>query len=288
MASYQPPKFDFFELKHTAGSGIVEVIINRPSKLNAMPFAMFLELGTVFRHISDQVRTPSSVESSAPDFRVVILSAAGSAFTAGIDIMGTVMMPAEDPGRTQIYYQGMIDKLQAAFTDVAVCPIPIIAVIHGICFGAGIDLIAACDIRIAADDARFSVKEAAVGIAADLGTLQRLPRLIGNRSVLHEWIYTAREFDTAEAKRTGLVSPTACSNKAVAMEEALKVAKTIAGLSPTAIYGTKQALLHNHAGNDVAGLRMQAVHNGALLQSEDMKAAFLAARKKQSAVFSKL
>lgn len=116
-----------------------------------------------------------------------------------------------------------------------------ICVLHGISFGLAIDMSSACDIRVASKDTKFSVKEVDIGIAADIGTLTRLPKIVGNISWVKEVCYTARIFGAEEALRQGLVSAV-LEDKAKAMECALKLAKTIAEKSPVAVQGTKHLI----------------------------------------------
>ena len=117
------------------------------------------------------------------------------------------------------------------------CPQPVIAAVHGACIGAGIDLLCAASIRICSADAYFSIKEVAVGLCADIGTLQRLPRIVGNHSLLNELALTARKFRAEEALRFGLVSDV-CADRAALGARAVSLAQEIVSMSPLAVTGT--------------------------------------------------
>ena len=288
MSSSGPMTFNFFDVKFAAG--VAYVALNRPSKRNAMTPAFFEEIGTVFRYVASVALgqmepTPAGVDPLG--VRCVILHGVGPAFTAGLDLSAMVVMPSDDPARTAIRATHTIRRMQDAFTAVSDCPVPVVAVVHGYCLGAGVDLIAACDIRVASECAILNVKESALGIPADLGTLQRLPRLVGNASVVREWTFTARDISAHEAHRVGLFSRLE-KDQSAAMKAAEDIAKRIVSMSPTANLGAKAALNAVHREVDLRGLEQQAVSNGALLQSDDITKAFGAAKKKQTPQFSKL
>ena len=131
-------------------------------------------------------------------------------------------------------------KFQAAITAIADCPLPVIAVIQGYCLGAGVDLISACDIRIASNDALFSVRETRVGLVADIGTLQRLPKIL-NAGHVAELAYTGKDINAQRAEKIGLVNDLYESAQA-AMNAGLELANQIAANSPMAVRGTKFVL----------------------------------------------
>ncbi|XP_072634689.1 galectin-4-like isoform X2 [Canis lupus baileyi] len=144
-----------------------------------------------------------------PDCRAVVISGAGKVFTAGIDLMdmaSEILQPqGDDVARTSWNLRNLITRYQETFSVIEKCPKPVIAAIHGACIGAGVDLITACDIRYCAQDAFFQVKEVDIGLAADVGTLQRLPKIIGNQSLVNELAFTCRTMMADEALASGLV-----------------------------------------------------------------------------------
>lgn len=272
---------------------IAEVVLDRPRKKNAMTMGMFHAVGATFNRLT---RALTALPDGDPDekyanVRVVVMRGAGTAFSSGIDLSAAAEMgmqnSRDDTARTALRTYHFVRGLQACFTAIVDCPVPVIAAVHGVCYGAGVDVIAACDIRLASSNATFSVKEVDIGIAADVGTLQRLPRIVGNMSVVREWAYTARPFTADEALRQGLLSyaggtPEEC------MERAVKLAKEIASKSPVAIAATKLSLNTNDDVPVRRGLKHIATLNAAALQTDDTQLAAAAGKKKELAVFAKL
>lgn len=163
----------------------------------------------------------------------------------------------------------------------------VIVVIHGIAFGLAIDMSCCADIRIASADAKFSVKEVDIGIAADIGTLTRLPKIVGNHSWVKEVAMTARIFDAQEAYRNGFVGHV-LENKEKALEAAFKLAGLLASKSPVAVQGTKEVLNHARENTTAASLRYTGVWNSASLHTNDVKAALLSGIQKRTPTFEKL
>eukprot|EP01084_Bolivina_argentea_P284071 486714_1 len=139
------------------------------------------------------------------------------------------------------------------------------------CVGAGIDLITACDIRIAATDATFSVKEIRVGLAADLGTLQRFPKIVASDSWVREVCFTGRDFGAKEAKEVGLISKVVPGSSECVFLEALNMAHEIAALSPIAVAATKASLNFSRDHTVEEGLEHVALLNSAALQTKDIR-----------------
>lgn len=220
--------------------------------------------------------------------RAVVLAARGPSFTVGLDLktMGPMLLQASNGGseaqrRRALYRE--VKKMQAAITAVAECPKPVIAAVHGHCIGAGIDLITACDIRLAAEDASFSVRETKMAIVADLGTLQRLPRLIPHGHVA-ELVYTGKDIDAARARVIGLVNEVYADADAL-HEAAHTLAREIAANSPLAVQGSKAVL---QAGDDLTAtqaLDYVALWNSAFLQSNDLAEAVTAFLEKRAPAF---
>jgi enoyl-CoA hydratase len=254
---------------------IAHVQINRPDKINAMNAAFWSEIVDIFRWIDD-----------TDEVRVVVLSGAGKHFSSGIDLMllaGVANELGKDVGRNARLLRRKILQLQASFNAVDNCRKPVLAAIQGYCLGGAIDLISACDMRYAAADAQFSIKEIDIGMAADVGTLQRLPRIIGD-GILRELAYTGRTFDAAEAQRIGLVNAT-YDDTAQLLEGVMGIAREIAAKSPIAVTGTKEMLsyMRDHRIDD--GLEYVATWNAAMLQSNDLRVAMAAHMSKQKPEF---
>ena len=254
---------------------IAHVQINRPEKVNAMNAAFWTEIIEIFQWID---------ETDA--VRVVVLSGAGKHFSAGIDLMLLASVANEmgkDVGRNARLLRRKILQMQASFNAVDQCSKPVLAAIQGYCLGGAIDLIAACDMRYAAEDAQFSIKEIDMGMAADVGTLQRLPRIIGD-GMLRELAYTGRMVAADEARTIGLVNRV-YSDKQALLDGVMALAREIASKSPIAIAGTKQMIsyMRDHRVDD--GLDYVATWNAAMLQSNDLRVAMTAHMTKQKPEF---
>jgi enoyl-CoA hydratase len=217
--------------------------------------------------------------------RAVIVRSEAKAFSYGLDLVAAFreLGPTLSGGglagpRTELL--GLIRKLQRAFNAVAACPAPVIAAIHGWCIGGGVDLISACDLRLATTDARFSVRETKVAMVADLGSLQRLPRLIG-QGATRELALTGKDIDAARALAIGLVNEVAGDRAAVdALARAW--AQEIAANPPLVVRGVKQVLDYGEGKSIADGLEYVAAWNAAFLASEDLgeaTAAFATKRK---------
>lgn len=206
-----------------------------------MANSMWLELRQLFQALSYD----STVRS-------VVLSGAGlKAFTTGIDTLvasqgnGPLSQNssagASDSARTATVIRRRIAEFQDCITSVEKCEKPVLCVMHGYAFGLAIDLSTCADVRICAQDAKFSVKEVDVGIAADIGTLSRLPKVVGSQSWVKDVCLSARVFDADEALKMGFVTrvfPT----KHEAIEAGMKWAVMVASKSPVAVQGTKELL----------------------------------------------
>lgn len=263
-------------LSVAVAEGVARLELNRPDKANAMNEQMWQE-----------IRTAVCEMDEAAEVRVVVISGRGKHFTAGIDLsmLAGLKQWIRDPceGRLREKLRRTILELQDTLSSIERCRKPVIAAVHGACFGGGIDLITCCDMRYAAADAHFSVKEIDVGMTADVGTLQRLPKLIP-AGIARELAYTGRRFDASEAMQIGLVNRTYDSfddlHRGVA-----QIAATIAAKSPLSIRGTKEILVYSRDHSVADGLNYIATWNAAMLLSEDLTEAMNAAREKRPTKF---
>ncbi|XP_076001854.1 delta(3,5)-Delta(2,4)-dienoyl-CoA isomerase, mitochondrial [Genypterus blacodes] len=281
-SSGQTPSFTTLSISQPAAS-ITHVELHRPEKRNAMNKAFWSEMVDCFNHIAED-----------PECRVVVISGAGKIFTAGIDLMdmaSTVLQPeGDDTARISWNLRKTITKYQETFSVIERCPKPVLVAVHGACVGGGVDLITACDIRLCTQDAWFQVKEVDIGLAADVGTLQRLPKVIGSRSLVNELCLTARKMYADEAKSSGLVSRVFADKEAM-MAGALELAGEIAGRSPVAVQGTKINLIYSRDHSVAEGLDYMATWNTSMLQTQDLMKSAQAAMEKKSpktVTFSKL
>ncbi|CAD5117355.1 DgyrCDS6135 [Dimorphilus gyrociliatus] len=207
---------------------VKHVEVNRPEKRNAMNMDFFNEMIDCFNTLSFD-----------PDCRVIVLSGAGKMFSGGIDLqtlmaLGQDGADIEDVGRKSFMLTKVIPKLQESFNVIEKCRKPVIAAIHNGCIGGGVDMVTACDIRYCTQDAFFEIKEVKVGLAADIGTLQRLPKVIGNNSLVRELVYSGRQMHSDEALQAGLVNKVFPTKEAM-MKGALEMATQISELSPIAV-----------------------------------------------------
>lgn len=268
------PDYKAFRVELT--DKIAHVEINRPEKINAMNADFWAEIVEIFRWIDE-----------TDEVRVVILSGAGKHFSSGIDLMLLASVGAQlgkDVGRNALVLRRKILELQASFNAVDLCSKPVIAAIQGYCLGGAIDLVSACDMRYSTVDAQFSIKEIDIGMAADVGTLQRLPYIIGD-GMMRELAYTGRTVDGEEARSIGLVNRTYADRDAL-MEGVFALARDIAAKSPVAIRGTKEMIryMRDHRVDD--GLEYIATWNAAMLQSNDLRVAMAAHMNKQKPEFA--
>ncbi len=266
----------FETLSVTLEDHIATVRLNRPEKANAMNATMWQEIRKAFEWVD-----------ATPDARVAILQGEGKLFTAGIDLK---MMMALGPqiqndcdGRTRESLRRFILDLQDTLSSLERCRKPVLAAIHGGCVGGGIDLITCADMRYCSADAYFTIKEIDIGMTADVGTLQRLPKLIGE-GMARELAYTGRNFSAAEAREMRLV------NRVFDTREALyagvrELAASIAAKSPLSIRGTKEMITYARDHSVADGLNYIATWNAAMLMSNDLQEAMMANMDKRVPVF---
>ena len=255
----------FFTYRVDGHVGLLE--LNRPEKLNAMGPTFWDEAADMVA----QINADRAV-------RVLVLSGAGRAFTTGLDLVGIMpripIQPGPPDGFKQARLHQLIRDMQGAVTAFERCRVPVIAAIHGYCLGGGIDLITACDIRLATADAIFSVRETKMAMVADVGTLQRLPHLVG-QGIARELVFTGRDFDATYAERIGLVNRVLADKEALDAA-ALKLAQEIADNAPLAVQGAKRVLNEGIRAEVDQGLEYVATWNAAHLVTQDLGMAMAA------------
>ncbi len=226
--------------------------------------------------------------SADADLRCVIVRGGGKAFSYGLDLArafaewGPVMAGGGlAKNRTELF--GLVKQLQRSFTAVAACPAPVIAAIHGWCVGGGLDLISACDLRLCSADARFSLRETKVAMVADLGSLQRLPRILAPGH-LRELAFTGKDIDAVHAERIGLVNSVHADRDALDAA-ARGLAREIADAPPLVVRGVKHVLDQGDGKSVADGLDYVAAWNAAFLASEDLGEATAAFAARRPPVF---
>lgn len=248
------------------------LILNRPEKRNSMTWEFFAELAGHFRAFD-----------ADPEVRAVVIRAEGKMFTAGLDLVAAGSLIGDGSAAYREGLRKKILEIQGTISAIENCRKPVIAAVHGWCIGGGVDLLCACDIRLAAKDAVFSIRETRIGIVADLGTLQRLPTLIGH-GWSRELALTGRDFTAEEALKMGFITRL-CEDRETLLGEAKALAAEIAGLPPLAVQGTKEVLLNGRDRGVQPGLEYIAQKNAALIPNEDMMEAVAAFLEKRQAVF---
>ncbi len=246
--------------------------LNRPEKRNTMGAAFFKTLAAHLERCDQD-----------PDIRAVIIKAEGKSFTAGTDLEEAASLLSGTAADQREATRRSIMQLQDSLTLIERCRKPVIAAIHSHCIGGGIDLISACDIRLASKDAVFSIRETRMGIIADLGTLQRLPHIIGYGHFM-ELALTGRDFTAAEALQMGLVTHI-CDDQESLYAKAGEIAGQIVRCPPLTVQGTKEVILYSRDNGISAGLQYVAQKNVAALPSEDVVEAVTAFMEKREPVF---
>ncbi|GAA5823483.1 hypothetical protein JCM3770_004473 [Rhodotorula araucariae] len=258
--------------------GVLVLSLARPP-VNAFSTQLFAQLEQAFR-----------TASADPDVRSVVLNSdVPKGFTAGLDLHSSdLMRQAGDPARTALLLRDHIAVLQRAVSSIQECDKPVVCAVHGLCLGAGIDIMSACDVRLCAEGSIFSIKEVDIALAADIGSLQRLPRVTGNASLVAELALTARNFGPDEAEKLGLVSRTVNGGRDGVTAEAVKLATVIASKSPIATLSTKHLINYSREHTVQEGLVYTQAWNMAMLQAADIPEAFSAFTTKKPPVFAKL
>jgi enoyl-CoA hydratase len=262
--------------------GVAHLQLCRPEAYNTMTPEFWRELPALVDEISDAGRA-----------RAIVLSSTGKHFTAGMDLAvfqtpgGLGSTPSvEELGRKRAALREEVLLLQRSFTALENARMPVIAAIQGACIGGGVDMISACDMRYCTEDAYFCIQEINIGLTADVGTLQRLPKLIPD-GVVRELAYTGRRLPAARAKEVGLVNEIFPSHQAL-LEGAMAVAREIAARSPLAILGSKEMIRYVRDHSVADGLNYIATWQSGMFFGGDMMETFRAKQEKRAPEFEDL
>mgnify|MGYP001791801903 CR=1 FL=1 len=257
---------------------VAHVRLNRPDELNSMVPEFWRELPEIVTGISD--------EASA---RVGVISSTGKHFSAGMDLSvfaGGDLSADGEIGRRNARMRSNAKVLQWSFTALEKARVPVIAAVQGGVIGGAVDLVTACDLRYATEDAFFCVQEINIGMTADVGTLQRLGKVIPE-GVARELAFTGRRMPAARAYEVGLVQEV-YADLASLIDGALGTAREIASKSPLAIWGTKVAMNYARDHSVEDSLEQIATWQSGMFQPTDMMEAFTAKAEKRDAVFTEL
>ena len=267
---------EFFEL--SAEGSIAHLRLVRPERMNTLAPAFFPALRDAVQGLSDAGTT-----------RVLVISSTGKHFSAGmaLDVFaGSDLALPTGTARSRLSFQQSLRRLMACFDALDAARFPVLCAVQGGCVGGALDLAAACDLRYASADAFFCVQEINIGMAADLGVLQRLPKIV-SPAVAREMAYSGERVGAERALAVGLVNAVLPDAEA-ALAHTLAVARTIAAKSPLAIAGTKLALNHARDHGTAAALEQMATLQSTIFDTGEMAEAIAAWRDKRAGNFAAL
>ncbi len=258
---------------------IAHVTFSRPESLNTMTKAFWLELPRCMQDIEAQT-----------DARVIVISSTGKHFSAGMDL-GVFSDPKSvpmsgDPGRMAENLRRVVLQLQDTLTSLEKVRLPVLAAVQGGCIGGALDLVCAADSRYCTQDAYFTIKETELGMTADVGTLQRLPKLMPE-GVVRELAYTGRKFGADEAHRLGFVNAVYETQEAM-LEGVMAIAAQIAANSPLAVTGCKEMLNYSRDHSVEDSLKYMATWQAGMFRPADMMKTFQAKAQKKTAEYDDL
>lgn len=259
--------------------GIAHIIMNRPEKRNAMIAEFWTELPEIVKDIDENAKA-----------RVIVLSSTGPVFCAGIDVgmFQTDISGTQDKNHPQygLQFYASVQRLQASLTSLEACRIPVLAAIQGGCYGGGVDLMTACDMRYGTEDSFITIYEINVGMTADVGTF---PRILNHmpEGVVRELAYTGRKMGAQECKSRGLYNEVYPDQETM-LAAVMKTAREIASKPPLAVYGCKRAITYSRDHSTANALDNIAVWNMSMLIPSEMMEAMVAGKQKRPGNFQDL
>lgn len=269
---------DFFDLTHDVARGVAELVLNQPARLNAMTPAFFPALRDAVQALDQDGRT-----------RVLLLRSTGKHFSAGmsLDVFGGgfELLNTRD-ARARLAFQDGLRRLMACFDVLETARFPVVCAVQGGCIGGGLDLALACDMRVCTADAFFTVQEIHIGMVADLGSLQRLPKVVP-QGLARQMAYTGERLDAARALAGGLVNAVLPDADAL-LAHARQLAQQIADKSPLAIAGSKLALNFARDHGTADALAQMCLLQSAIFDTAEMERAIAAWKAKRAGEFASL
>ncbi len=269
---------DLATLKVSIKDKIAHIQLCRPNQLNTMNAAFWRELPAVVKAIDREAAA-----------RVIVISSTGKHFTAGMDLKAFSNMSTStggEPARTGESFRRMVLELQDSFNSLENARMPVLMAIQGACVGGGVDMVCAADSRYCTADAFFTIKETALAMTADLGTLQRLPHLMP-QGLVRELAYTSRKFNANEALNTGFVNRVFDTQQEM-LDEVMAIARQIARQSPMAVTGSKEMFNYSRDHGVVESLRYMATWQAGMFSLPDVQQAMQARLEKRDAEFEEL
>ena len=259
---------------------IAHIVLSRPQKRNAMSAEFWKELPEIIRDIDDNSKA-----------RVIVISSTGSVFSAGIDLAMfsqdiAAIRDKNDPAYGAHFYNNNVTPMQDSFSAIEQCRIPVIAAIQGGCYGGGVDLITACDMRYGTQDSFITIYEINVGMTADVGTF---PRILNHmpEGVVRELAYTGRKMDAQECKSRGLFNEV-YKDQETMLKEVMTLAADIAAKAPLAVYDCKRIITYSRDHSTSDTLDNIAVWNMSMLIPSEMMEAMVSAKEKRPGKFKDL
>ncbi|GGB68436.1 crotonase/enoyl-CoA hydratase family protein [Shewanella inventionis] len=258
---------------------VAHIVLNRPNELNSMNVDFWHEFPSVIHDINNQ--------SAA---RAIVISSTGKHFCAGMDLGVFTATGADNTielGRKHDHLRRLVLKLQDCFTVLETARMPVLMAIHGGCIGGALDMISAADCRYCTHDAFFSIEETKLGMTADVGTLQRLPKLI-SMGLVKELAFTGRRMTAAEAKDSGLVNQVYPDHETM-LAAVFDIAKEIAARSPLAVTGCKEMINYARDHSVADSLQYMSVWQSGMFQPQnDMMEVFNAKAQNRAPEFEEL
>lgn len=250
----------------------------RPDELNTMIPAFWSDLPRIVGELSDR-----------GDVRAIVISSTGKHFSAGMDLSvftSSGLSMDGEPGRRNATFLLLVKKLQESFTALERARVPVLAAVQGGCIGGAVDMVCAADMRYASADAYFVIQETNIGMTADVGTLQRLPKLIPD-GIAREMVYTGRRMSAARAAEVGLVNQV-FDDHASLVAGVLEIAGEIATKSPLTLWGAKEALVYARDHGVTDSLHQIALWQTGAFQPADMMESFAAKSQKRMPAYEDL
>lgn len=258
---------DYKSFNVTLENKIAHVQFSRPEAMNSMNKAFWLELPQCMFDIE-----------SKTDARVIVISSTGKHFSAGMDLAvfsdSSSMPQSKDPSRMAEGLRRLVLQLQATLSSLEEIRLPVLTAIQGGCIGGALDLVCAADSRYCTADAYFTIKETELGMTADVGTLQRLPKLIP-AGIVKELAFTGRKFSAQEAQQFGLVNKIFDDQESM-LAGVMEIASQIAANSPLAVTGCKEMLNYSRDHSVEDSLKYMATWQAGMFRPNDMMKTFQA------------
>ncbi len=268
--------FEFFEIE--VDGNIAVVYLNKPEKRNAMDWSFWRDLPLVVDEINNN-----------PEIRAFVFAARGKSFSTGLDVVNFTAMNEgflqENLADDRKKFYDLISKMQSGINAVYNSNKPSIAVVHKHCIGGALDLISACDLRYCTEDASFSLREVKVAIVADMGSINRLPGIIG-QGYTRELALTGKDIDAKTALRMNLVNEV-FSDFEKCLNHAKEIAKDIATSSTLVVEGVKEVMRYSEGKPMEAGLNYVCVWNSSFLASKDFGIAIDSFKNKTKPIYNK-